>query len=118
MNVISQECIELNPALSSSTYDKLSSFTVLLLHEVQSFNRMLLALRQGLDSCRKAITGQHVMSEYVDNIVSSISSDIVMDEIKVTNLEGKSDNQILEFCKIMVRATNGNIKLVQRYILK
>jgi uncharacterized membrane protein len=75
--------IELGPDLQNTAHAKLSSFTVLLLHEIESFNRMVATMREGLDSCHRAMLGTHVMSEYVESLVHCISSDTLMDEIKV-----------------------------------
>ena len=77
------DSIQLDPSLSNLCTGKLSSFTVLLVHEIHSFNRMVAAMRQGLHSCLQAMQGNQVMSEYVENIVDCISSDILMEEIKV-----------------------------------
>jgi Dynein heavy chain C-terminal domain len=79
----SSDPIELDASLSNLSEARMSSFTVLLVHEIHSFNRMVVAMREGFLTCLQAMRGTQVMSQYVENLVACISSDILMPEIKV-----------------------------------
>jgi hypothetical protein len=65
----------------------MSSFVVLLVHEIHSFNKMVAAMREGFLTCLQAMRGTQVMSQYVENLVACISSNILMQEIKVNFLK-------------------------------